>query len=227
MNEVELKKEIQEKALTVQKMQVKNDIDLRLVTDFVMDIKKKAKQVKEWFAPLKESARQTHKQLCDKENEFLGPLESLERVAKTKMVEYTEEQKRITDIARRKAEAEASAKEEERKRKIQEKIDAEKKAADEATSEEERIRAENKARELEQKKEEVYVAPKEVQAPTEIKGVSTRYFWEPKVVDKALVPDRYKIVDLAMLKKIGTATKGEEVVAGVEWVKQAVQSVRS
>lgn len=64
-------------------------------------------------------------------------------------------------------------------------------------------------------------------ATTEIKGVSTRYFWEPKVVDKALVPDRYKIVDLAMLKKIGTATKGEEVVAGVEWVKQAVQSVRS
>lgn len=267
MNEIELKKEIQDGALKIAQMRVKNDMDLRSLNELISGVKQKIKQVKAWFAPLKESAKKTHKQLCDKENEFLEPLENIEEQGKVKSLEYTEEQKRVAEIERRRAEAEAKAKEDEKKRKIQEKIDEEnrkireeeererkrqeeelarikaieneedrKKAVAEeqerSRREEEKLKeearkAEEKKLDLEQKKEDVYVVPKQVEPATEVKGVSVRYSWEPRVIDKALVPDRYKVVDLAMLKKIGTATKGEEIVAGVEWMKQATQSNRS
>ena len=99
--------------------------------------------------------------------------------------------------------------------------------AEERRLEEERRRSAEKTAALEEKKESVYVAPRIVAPVSAPAGVSVQYSYEPVVENKALIPDIYKIVDLAGLARDQKSRKGELVVPGVRFNKKAIGSSRS
>jgi flagellar biosynthesis GTPase FlhF len=136
---------------------------------------------------------------------------------------------------------EAEEAEAEKRREEQRKINAEKnkeKAAqmkkeeedrkkDEAIRrEQERIRQEEKIAALQEKKEAVYVAPKTIAPVSTPTGASISFTWDAKVINRARVPEQYKIVDIAMLEKMQKAAKGAMNVPGIEFTKRPVGSLR-
>ena len=95
-----------------------------------------------------------------------------------------------------------------------------------AIDQENERRAAEKTAALQEKKENVYVAPRIVAPVMAPAGASVSYDYEPTVINKNIVPEQYKIVDLAMLKKMQKAAKGTLVVPGVSFTKKAVGALR-
>lgn len=130
--------------------------------------------------------------------------------------------------ARIQAEKDAEAKkikDKEERKKFEEEESA-RREKQKAIDEENARKAAEKTMALEEKKEAVYVAPKVVASISTPQGVSLQFEWEPVIENKTLVPDMYKIVDLAGLKKDQKSRKGELIVPGVRFVKKAIGSMR-
>ncbi len=107
-----------------------------------------------------------------------------------------------------------------------EKEEAERRAKQAIIDAENEAKSKAKAEELEEKKENVYVAPKVVEAATVIKGFSTQFTYEPEVTDQAIVPDMYKTVDLGLLRDMQRKMNGKLIVPGVNFKKVAVGANR-
>ena len=60
-----------------------------------------------------------------------------------------------------------------------------------------------------------------IEAP-KIRGVSTREVWKARVVNATLVPREYLVVNEKMLADVAKATKGQLVIAGVEFYSEQV-----
>lgn len=63
--------------------------------------------------------------------------------------------------------------------------------------------------------------------PEKIEGVSNTKRWTVEIVDKAAVPDQYKVVDEKALLEVARATNGNAAVPGVRFVQVAGLSVRA
>lgn len=143
-----------------------------------------------------------------------------------------EENRKIEEKRREEARIQAEKDAEIARIKNKEKAEAMRIAEENRRREQARIQAETEAKaaakldSLQEKKESVYVAPRAVAAPVAPKGASISFTWEPVVERKDLVPDTYKTVDLAMLKKIQTAARGALNIPGVRFVKTAVGATR-
>lgn len=137
------------------------------------------------------------------------------------------EQKRIEDKKRQEEEKAVQAiKDEEKAQAMREQYESDRNArANQLRADEEK--AQIKIETLEEKKDAVYVAPKAIQEVAQPKGVSVQFDYEPVVTDKSQVPDTYKVVDLAMLKKMQKAAKGNMEVPGIRWNKKPIGSIRS
>lgn len=59
------------------------------------DLGARAKVVAEFFAPLKTQAFKTHRMICDRENEILGPITALDTRLKRAITDYKTEQDRL------------------------------------------------------------------------------------------------------------------------------------
>lgn len=168
---------------------------------------------KEITAPLDESKKRVM-------DFFRGPLDELseaERILKRAILTYQQEQARIAEEERKKAEARAKA-EEEKKRKI---------------LEERAIKAEvegkeSKAEALREQALDVYV-PTVVKAPVleKVQGISTKKVWKANIVDINKIPQNVYINDekvtaaiQAILNKLATATKGAMPIEGVEFYQE-------
>jgi hypothetical protein len=55
-----------------------------------------------------------------------------------------------------------------------------------------------------------------------VSGFHTRTQWKARVVNKALVPEAYKIVDMVALNKLASAGKGAFSVEGVEFFQEVI-----
>lgn len=163
------------------------------------------KEIKAKFAEPKEKAHEAHKAICDLEKELLAKVTDRENEIRNKMTLFYEaEQKRI-------------AIEQERKR-----IEAEKQM---------QIAAEAEANGDTEKAEiAVALAAMEVSSVTtapKAAGVSFREVWSAEVVDLDKIPREYLIPDMNALNALAKATKGSIKIAGVEFKKTLVSSVRS
>lgn len=153
-----------------------------------------------------------------------------------------EEQRKLEEAARKERERlEAQAREAERK--AREKAEAERRAAEEARQAAEKAAAEGRAEEARkaaaaaaaadaraaateakaaskveaiETRAAAVVAPVVVREPPKVAGVATREVWKFRVVNPALVPDQYKVIDEARIRKVVQALKTDANIPGVE-----------
>lgn len=170
---------------------------------------------------------------------FKGPADKLiaiERTIKIALNRYADEQERIRQEEQRKAEAVAAA-ERARLAKLQAEADAK------ARAEQDRLRKEAeaaaaagraaeaaklaaKADRVEEKAaarvEELQVREAQVVAPIiqreapKVAGLATREVWKFRITNPALVPDQYKVIDEARIRKVVQALKADSNIPGVE-----------
>ena len=184
--------------------------------DFLRAVKGLQKEIHSTFDPIVSAAHKTHQEATSKRKEHLEPAISAERVVKSKMIVYSDEQERLRQIEQRKIDAKARA-EEERKRKELE-ARAEKWAAKGKTA---------KAEELQEQAEEVEVAAPVIAVKIDkIKGVSFKENWSAIVVDETKVPREYMQVNTMALNRIAKATRGSIKIAGVEWKMEKILASR-
>lgn len=96
---------------------VQDEASLIYAVDFAKRIKAKAKEVADYWRPLKEAAFRAHRALTSRESELLAPLAEAEAHLKRQIGSYQaeqerirrEEQRRIEEEVRRKAEEEREA----------------------------------------------------------------------------------------------------------------------
>ncbi len=163
------------------------------------------KNIKAHFAEPKKKAAEAHKAICALENNLLSQVADRETEIRQKMTVYWQaEQKRI-------------AAEEERKRKEAEEMA---KLAQEAEA----------AGDTETAVEAVAMAAVTQATVTEAPkaaGISFREVWRAKVIDPDKVPREYLIVNQSALDAVAKATRGSIKIAGVEFVKETISSVRA
>ena len=117
VDEQQLSRDVTDIEFQAESLVIQTDEDYAFAGEFGKMLKKKASQVTTFFKPMKDSAYQAHKAVCDREKAMLTPLRNAEKTVKQVMSAYIAEQERkrreAEEAARRAAEAE-------RERKIQE-----------------------------------------------------------------------------------------------------------
>ena len=189
---------------------VTNDAEYGVAAEFGKTIKNQAATVMEFFKPMKESAHQAHKAICDREKTMLTPLKNAEAIIKKTMGGYVEEKER-----ERKAQEEALrlAAARERERLLSEAAEKSK-AGDEAGAEE----TLNEAVLLDQASS--FTAP--AVAKPKVAGVSTRRDWEIVEVDESVVPVNLlgmvlRPVNESAVRSLIRSSKGTIQIPGVKY----------
>ena len=117
VDEQQLNREVTDIEFQAESMVILSDEDYTAAGEFGRLLKQKAAEVTSFFKPMKDSAHQAHKAICDREKTMLKPLKNAEAVVKKAMSDY------FTEQERKRQEAEAAARraaEAERERKLQE-----------------------------------------------------------------------------------------------------------
>ena len=186
---------------------------------FGTDLKRKTKQVMEFFKPMKDSAYKAHQEVVSREKAMLAPLREAENIIKRAMASYIQEKERkareLEEARRRAAEAER-----ERILKEAEKLESsgDKEAAEAAMKD--AIVMDN-------------ATHMTVSAPAKPKatGVSSTKDWEIVEVDDKKVPlevsgTTIRPVDLAAVMRLIRATKGTISIPGISYRETTRMSFR-
>lgn len=218
-DESKLAEQVTDIEFRAESLVIENDDDYTAAGEFGVMLKQKAAEVTAFFKPMKDSAYQAHKAVCEREKQMLTPLKNAEAIIKKSMSSYFEEQER----KRREAEEAARrAAEEERERKLAEA--AEKEAAGDNEGAEEAI---NEAVIMDEATG--YSAPA-VQKP-KVSGVSTSKDWEITGIDAKSVPlsvagVEIRPVDQAAVMRLIRAHKGTIEIPGITYHEVAKMSFR-
>lgn len=167
-------------------------------------IKKLANRALAFFKPMKQKADEVKREILDREKEVINPLNRAEEIAKRKLVAYTQEQERKRQEEQRRLQAEAD----ERARREKERL--EKEAAKLKTPEKQAEKLEAAAAVV---APVIHVEP----AVEKVAGVSVRKIWKYRVTDINAVPRQFMSVNDKALAAFATSTKGEVLIAGVEF----------
>lgn len=189
-------------------MVIATDDDYKMAGEFGRALKQKASEVTAFFKPMKDSAYQAHKAVCDREKATLAPLKNAEQALKKIMGTYAmrkEQEAREQEEARRRA-AQAEA-----DRKLQEAIDLEN-AGDQTGASVAMMEAEVMD-EASRYAGKAPVAPK-------ASGVSTARDWEIVEIDSKNVPlaingTEIRPVDKAAVMRLIRASKGAIQIPGI------------
>lgn len=202
----------------IKEIVINNDEDNIKAGNFLKEIKPVIKNIKEYWKPLKESAKKAHSDLCAKEKEMLNPLEEAETQIKAKMSVYITEQE---EKARKEQEALRKAQEEEALRQL---------------AEAEKLKSEGKELEAQMQEEMAYTMDemKTVVTPTIQKqqGISYMTDYEVIIVDANKVPTyvngiEIRPIDVQAIKKLVKASKGQIKIEGIKILEKKVMKVRS
>ena len=219
VDEQQLNREVTDIEFQAESMVILSDEDYTAAGEFGRLLKQKAAEVTGFFKPMKDSAYQAHKAVCDREKAMLEPLRNAEKTIKKTMGEYVMEQERI----RREAEEAArGAAEEERERKLKEAMALEAagdKEGAEAAVEEAVVMDEATG----------YSVPAPVKP--KVSGVSTSKDWEITGIDTAKVPVNFngmelRPVDQAAVIRLIRASKGSIAIPGIAYREVAKMSFR-
>jgi DNA repair exonuclease SbcCD ATPase subunit len=145
--------------------------------------------------PLNDALRQVNQQAKDAS----APLEAAETQIKRSVLAYSAELERLRRDEQRRADEEA--------RREREKLEAQ--AAKAAAS-----GKVEKAAQLEQRAATVVAPVINMEAP-KVTGISTREVWKFEVMNAAIVPREYLIVDETKVRKVVSALKGDTNIPGV------------
>lgn len=198
---------------------IQNDDDYRSAGEFGRLLKQKVAEVTKFFKPMKDSAYQAHKAVCDREKAMLAPLRSAEQIIKKAMGTYTMEQERKR---REQEEAMRKAAQEESERKLREAIALE--AAGDAEGAE---AAMADAEVMDEASRYAVAAPVKPKA----QGVSTSKDWEIVSIDGKAVPlaingVEIRPVDRAAVMRLIRASKGKITIPGIVYREVAKMSFR-
>jgi hypothetical protein len=193
--------------------------DMEQASYLLKGFKSAKEAVVNFFKPLKDKAYQTHKEICDREKEMLMPYANADQLVRQKVNAYTAEQERI----RREKEAELRRKQEEEARRL----------AEEA----EKLEAEGRRAEAEITLDRAAMTEtyaQSISVPTsqeKIQGISYRTDYEVSVDDEAAVPVSFggvtiRPVDLAAVKRLAVATKGNIKIPGIRVIENKKVAVR-
>lgn len=189
---------------------VETESDYQLAVEFGRALKQKTAEVKAFFKPMKDSAHQAHKAICDRETAMLKPLTNAEKIIKASCGSFLQERER----KRREAEEAArKAAEAERERKLAEAAEAEA-AGNDAAAE----AAFNEACIMDEASS-YSVAPAE---KPKAAGAVTSKDWEIESIDQRAVPVEFagvviRTVDEAVVKRLIRASKGTISIPGVKY----------
>ena len=218
-------------------------------------IKALTKEIEGSYGPLKQKASEAHRAIVAEEKRQLAPLVSAEATCKRAMLTYhaAEEATRLAEQRRLQAEADERARKEREKIEQaaakQRQVEAEARAkADQARREAEQASEADRKRLLAQadaadrkaaaaavkqdvqaEKAAAIVAPVITvasQAP-KANGIATRKVWKARVVNAALVPREFLVIDEKKLDGYAKAMKGTTKVDGVEFYEENVMSARA
>ena len=209
VDEQQLSRDVTDIEFQAESLVIQSDEDYAFAGEFGKMLKKKASQVTTFFKPMKDSAYQAHKAVCDREKAMLTPLRNAEKTVKQVMSAYIAEQERkrreAEEAARRAAEAE-------RERKIQEAATLE--AAGDADGAEAAF-------------EEAAI----MDDAASYAVVSTSKDWEiveidPKAVPLAVAGIELRPVDQAAVMRLIRASKGQIEIPGITYRQVAKMSFR-
>ena len=219
VDEQQLTQEVTDIEFRAESFVIQTPEDYEAAGEFGKLLKQKAAEVTGFFKPMKDSAYQAHKAVCDREKAMLTPLKNAEKIVKKTMGDYLMEQERI----RREAEEAARrAAEEERERKLKEAMALEAagdKEGAEAAVEEAVVMDEATG----------YSVPAPVKP--KVSGVSTSKDWEITGIDTAKVPVNFngmelRPVDQAAVMRLIRASKGSIEIPGIAYREVAKMSFR-
>lgn len=197
---------------------INNATDYDGAAAFAKQVKSLNKRIKDYWEPLKMSARASWQNLVDREKELLNPLEQAETEVKKKMAAYQRKVQEEERAARLLAE---KLKQEETERLLAEAT----KAADEGREMESEILL-AQAEIIETAEPAV-----QIQAPT-ARGISTRTIYRARIVNEKQVPVEVagvviRPVDISAINKLAQASKGKLQIPGIEIYTEDSVSVRT
>ena len=94
VDEQQLSRDVTDIEFQAESLVIQTDEDYAFAGEFGKMLKKKASQVTTFFKPMKDSAYQAHKAVCDREKSMLTPLRNAEKTVKQVMSAYIAEQER-------------------------------------------------------------------------------------------------------------------------------------
>lgn len=212
-------------------------------------VKAAKSRVVEFFGGMKSKAHAAWKAICDQEGSYTKRLDAVEATAKRAVIAYQQEQERTRIEEQRRLQAEADEKarrererierEAARQRQIEadarSRAEAARKAAEEEADAAERARLLREAQAAERRAEAAAVRVETkleqaamVEAPVvevasstpRLAGIAARTTWKARVVNLAMVPREWMIVNQDALDKFAGATKGAVPVPGVEFYSE-------
>lgn len=207
-------KEVTALLLRAENVKVSNGIEATNASGFIREIKnmwKKRNEERKTISVPMDVAKKAIQALFVP---GLNALNEAEKIIKSKMVDYSDEQEKIRRKQEEKIRQEA-AREEERKRKA---LEARAKKAEEQGKAE-------KAEELREQKDEVKVIAPTLAPTPKPQGISYLETWKGVVTDFSKLSDKFKAVNQSALNGVAKSTKGQQDEPGVKWVCE--KTVRS
>lgn len=220
VDEQQLSRDVTDIEFQAESLVIQTDEDYAFAGEFGKMLKKKASQVTTFFKPMKDSAYQAHKAVCDREKAMLTPLRNAEKIIKQAINIYDAEQKRkrreAEEAARRAAEAE-------RERKMREASELE------AAGDNEGAEAAFEEAAIMDDAASYAVVP--ATAAPKVSGVSTSKDWEIVEIDTKAVPlavagVEIRPVDKAAVMRLIRTSKGQIEIPGITYREVAKISFR-
>lgn len=216
--EMEIKQEVGQVELRAKGIIISTDVEYQEAAELAKEIKSKAGFVTDFFKPMKDSAYQAHKAVCDREKQMLEPLQNAEKTLKKSMTAYIQDQerKRLELEAKMKREAE-----EEKERKLNEAIELEAQGKSE----------EAEAAMLDAQFTENAGKGTVVMATPKVSGVSNSKDWEIESIDHGKVPVNIsgveiRPVDEKAVMRLIRASKGKIQIPGIAYKEILKVSIR-
>ena len=219
LDEQQLSQQVTDIEFQAESFVVETEADYAAAGEFGKLLKQKTAEVTVFFKPMKDSAYQAHKAICDREKAMLNPLKNAEKIIKKTMGDYLMEQER----KRREAEeAMRKAAEAEMQRKLEEA------AKLEGSGNQEKAEA---AFEDAVVMDEAANCVAVSSAKPKVSGVSTTRDWEITGIDFAAVPVVFngmelRPVDQAAVMRLIRASKGKIEIPGITYREVAKMSFR-
>lgn len=219
VGESELAVQVTDIEVRAENLLVTDDCQYAEAGEFGVLLKQKIAEVTSFFAPMKKSAHDAHKQICDREKQMLAPLKNAEKVLKKSMGDYViqkeRERKEAEEAARRLAK-------EESERKLAEAIKAE------ANGDIDAVNAAMADAAMAETASRMVVVESDT---TKVKGVSVTKDWEITDIDLNKVPDcvagvLIRPVDEKAVIKLIRASKGTIKIEGINYQETAKTSFR-
>lgn len=217
--EAEIQEEVSLVEIQAMEMVISNDAEYEMAAEFGKQIKVKAKVVTDFFEPMKTSAYQAHRAVCEREKTMLKPLQEAEKSLKKSMTVFFQEQERkrkeLEENLRREAEAE-------KERMLNEAI-----ALEEAGKTEEAEAAMFDA----QVTESIAGKTAVVMSTPKVSGVSSSKDWEIESIDTEEVPANFagieiRPVDEKAIMRLIRASKGSIKIPGIRYKETIKMSIR-